>query len=55
MNVSTSYYLKAIHGGHKVILENDKIIIAENTLSTKEFKATYGKTPKGYFMNRNME
>lgn len=49
MNVSTSYYLKTIHGGHKVILENDKVIIENNPLAFKDFKSLYGTTPKKYF------
>lgn len=49
MNVSTSYYLKTIHGGHKVILENDKVIIENNPIAFKDFKSLYGTTPKKYF------
>jgi RNA polymerase sigma factor (sigma-70 family) len=49
MNVSTSYYLKTIHGGHKVILENDKVIIENNPIAFKDFKSLYGTTPTKYF------
>jgi RNA polymerase sigma factor (sigma-70 family) len=55
MNVSTSYYLKTVHGGHKVVLENDKVLIAEKTLSFKDFKAVYGKNPLNYFEDKKNE
>jgi RNA polymerase sigma factor (sigma-70 family) len=54
-NVSTPYYLKTIHGGHKVLLENDNAIIENQTLTAKEFKVHYGKTPKGYFNTKQID
>ncbi len=52
-NVSTLYYLKTIHGGHEVRLENDNVVYNGETLSAKEFKKLFGKTPKLYFTSKN--